>query len=63
MTKLSRRGLFGVIGGGLLASAAPQALEERLAGRMDRADFQWSPAEIEAHKKAGGWPEYQRGSA
>jgi hypothetical protein len=74
MTNLSRRGLFGIIGGGLLASAAPQdlfwhqsplnvsyimeTLEERLNAWLERADFKYSAQEVEAVKAAGGWPEY-----
>lgn len=77
MTKLSRRSIFRLVGGGLLASTAPaallwspppvsvsrivSALEDRLNARLDRADFYWSSAEVEDHKKLGGWPEYQAG--
>lgn len=74
MNKLSRRGLFGIAAGGLLATTAPAALfwhqwqfnKDRIIQRLiaasdaqwDDPDMRWTAQEIEYHKRLGGWPEY-----
>lgn len=71
---LTRRGMFGLMGGALLATTAPQALMwaqsewnvDYIVARIDAAcdefadspEFWFTPAEIEAKKRRGGWPEY-----
>jgi hypothetical protein len=64
--------MFGLMGGALLATTAPQALMwaqsewnvDYILARIDAEcdafaaspDFCWTPEEIEAHKRLGGWP-------
>ena len=73
MINISRRRLFSLSAALVASTAAPAlmwhasplnvdrivaALVAQLDAQWDNPDMQWTPQEIEDHKKRGAWPEY-----